>query len=86
MKAERQQNAYKRATGPKTGVVSVRLEPHIKVALQMAAERELRSVANMVEVMVVAYCRANEVPLDGVREDALPAAKPPAGPGGRKKP
>ena len=62
------------ATG-KSEVVSVRVEPHIKVALQSAAEREMRSVANMVEVMVVAYCRANGVPLEGVPEEALPNAK-----------
>jgi hypothetical protein len=60
----------------KTEVVSVRVEPPIKAALQAAAERELRSVANMLEVMVVAYCRANDVPLDGVPEDTLPASKP----------
>ena len=62
------------ATG-KTEVVSVRVEPPIKAALQAAAERELRSVSNMLEVMVVAYCRANNVPLDGVPADRLPAAK-----------
>lgn len=59
----------------KTEVVSVRVEPPIKAALQAAAERELRSVANMFEVMVVAYCRANGVPLDGVKDGTLPAAK-----------
>jgi len=86
MKAERQQSAYKRVASPKTGVVSVRLEPHIKLALQVAADRELRSVANMVEVMVVAYCRANDVPMQGVPEDALPAAKSPSAPSLPKKP
>lgn len=60
----------------KTEVVSVRVEPHIKLALQTAAERELRSLANMIEVMVVAYCRANGVPLEGVPDEALPASKP----------
>ena len=62
------------ATG-KSEVVSVRVEPPIKAALQAAAEREMRSVANMVEVMVVAYCRANGVPLDGVPAETLAAAK-----------
>jgi hypothetical protein len=60
----------------KTQVVSVRVEPQIKAALQLAAEREMRSVANMVEVMVVAYCRAQGHPLEGVPEDTLSHAKP----------
>jgi hypothetical protein len=56
----------------KTQVVSVRVEPHIKDALQSAAEKEMRSVANMVEVMVVAYCRSQGYPLAGVSADTLP--------------
>jgi len=59
----------------KTEVVSVRVEPQIKIALQAAAEREMRSLANMVEVMVVAYCRTNGVPLEGVPDKTLPAAR-----------
>ena len=47
----------------KSEVISVRVEPRIKVALQTMAEHELRSVANMIEVMVVAYCQANGVPV-----------------------
>ena len=43
----------------KSEVVSVRVGPHIKEALSTAADSEMRSLANMVEVMVVAYCRAN---------------------------
>jgi hypothetical protein len=59
----------------KTEVVSVRVEPPIKAALQAAAEREMRSLANMLEVMVIAYCRNNEYPLEGVPQKALPNAK-----------
>lgn len=55
----------------KTQVVSVRVEPHIKAALQLAAEREMRSLANMMEVMVVAYCRAQGYPLEGVPDETL---------------
>ena len=62
------------ATG-KSEVVSVRVEPHIKAALQAAAERELRSLANMIEVMVVSYCRANGVPMDGISEETLATVK-----------
>lgn len=59
----------------KTEVVSVRVEPHIKAALQAAAGREMRSLANMIEVMVVAYCRSNGHPLEGVPEEVLTALK-----------
>jgi hypothetical protein len=62
------------ATG-KSEVVSVRVEPHIKTALQTAAGREMRSLANMIEVMVVAYCRANGVSVEGVSEEALTMVK-----------
>ena len=33
------------------------------------AEGELRSVANMIELMVVAYCKAHGVPVEGVSND-----------------
>ena len=72
---------YKRSTHTssmptfKTQAVSVRVQPHIKAALQTAAERELRSLANMVEVMVVEYCRAHDFPLDGVPSETLPSAQ-----------
>lgn len=56
----------------KSQVISVRVEPHIKAALQLAAEREMRSLANMVEVMVVAYCRAEGYPLEGIPNETLP--------------
>jgi hypothetical protein len=48
------------------------VEPHIKAALQLAAEREMRSLANMVEVMVVAFCRAQGYPLEGIPDETLP--------------
>lgn len=54
----------------KSEVVSVRVEPRIKAALQTVAGRELRSVANMIEVMVVAYCKANGVSVDGPSKEA----------------
>lgn len=59
----------------KTQAVSVRVEPHIKAALQTAAGREMRSLANMVEVMVVEYCRVHDYPLDGLPSETLPVAR-----------
>lgn len=58
----------------KSHVISLRVESPIKTALQSAAEREMRSLANMVEVMVVDYCRAHGHPLEGVPSQTLPQA------------
>jgi hypothetical protein len=40
----------------KTDTLTFRVEPRVKRALQIAAERERRSLANMIEVMVLEYC------------------------------
>jgi len=45
------------ATG-KTTTLTFRIEPSLKDALRMAAEREHRSIANMVEVLIRDYCGA----------------------------
>lgn len=41
----------------KTEVISVRVPPDIKLALVAAAETERRSLASMLEFMVLEYCR-----------------------------
>lgn len=41
----------------KTEVVSARVPPDVKAALAAAAQTERRSVASMLEVMVLSYCR-----------------------------
>jgi hypothetical protein len=40
----------------KTEVVSARVPPDVKAALAAAAQTERRSVASMLEVMVLSYC------------------------------
>lgn len=50
----------------KTEVVSVRVSPKIKALLALAAEKEMRSQANMIEVMVVKYCRSIGIDVDEV--------------------
>ena len=56
----------------KAQALSVRVEPQIKAVLQLATEREMRSLANTVEVMVLAYCQARGYPLEGVPDETLP--------------
>lgn len=53
----------------KSSVISVRVPPDIKEALERAATAERRSQASMVEVMVLTYCRDHAIPLS-----AAPAA------------
>lgn len=45
----------------KTEVVSVRVPPDVKAALATAAEQERRSLASMLEFMVLDYCRARGI-------------------------
>lgn len=66
----------------KSETVSVRVEPWIKTALQTAADAEMRSLANMVEVMVVAYCRQHGYPVELASKLAL-SSTPVAGNQGR---
>ncbi|MES1943429.1 hypothetical protein PC39_04925 [Salinisphaera sp. PC39] len=40
----------------KTETITVRIEPGVKAGLKTMAERERRSIANMIEVMIRDYC------------------------------
>ena len=45
----------------KTATLTFRIEPGLKQALRNAAEREHRSIANMVEVLIRDYCGRNGI-------------------------
>lgn len=45
----------------KTTTLTFRIEPGLKEALHMAADREHRSIANMVEVLIRDYCGRNGI-------------------------
>ncbi len=47
----------------KTTTLTFRIKPALKEALRAAAEREHRSIANMVEVMIRDYCGRNGIPI-----------------------
>ena len=49
----------------KTEVISVRVPPDIKSALTAAAAAERRSLASMVETMVLDYCRVHGIHPNG---------------------
>ena len=45
----------------KTSTLTFRIEPSLKDALRTAADREHRSIANMVEVLIREYCGRNGI-------------------------
>lgn len=56
-------------TVTKTEVVSVRVPPDVKAALIAAAEHERRSLASMVEFMVLDYCKTRGIAPGSQAED-----------------
>ena len=47
----------------KISTLNLRIEPGLKDAIRRAADREHRSVANMVEVLIRRHCDANDIPV-----------------------
>ncbi|AWQ05844.1 hypothetical protein [Bordetella bronchiseptica] len=54
----------------KTEVISVRVPLDAKVALVTAAERERRSLASMVEFMILDYCRTRGIELASLNKSS----------------
>lgn len=48
----------------KTTTLTFRIEPELKEALRTAAEREHRSIANMVAVLIMDYCERNGIAIE----------------------
>lgn len=57
-------------TPKKTATLTLRVPPEVKELLAAAAQADRRSLANMLEVIVVEYCERR-----GVRRRAAPAGK-----------
>jgi hypothetical protein len=45
----------------KTATLTFRIDPGVKEALREAAQKEHRSIANMVEVLIRDYCGSNGI-------------------------
>lgn len=61
--------------GTKTATLTFRIEPRLKEALRAAAEREHRSIANMVEVMIREYCGRTGIAIAERDAPAVSASK-----------
>jgi len=47
----------------KTATLNLRINPSLKEALRIAALKEHRSIANMVELLIREYCVARGIPI-----------------------
>jgi len=56
----------------KTATLTFRIDPGVKEALRTAAQREHRSIANMVEVLIRDYCGRNSI---AIPDNASPTDK-----------
>ena len=48
----------------KTETVNLRLSPRMKELLRIAAEREHRTLSNMIEALVLDYCETKGIPVE----------------------
>ena len=48
---------------PKSTNLNLRIAPEVKEALKEAAERDHRSISNMVEYLIRQHCKRNEIPI-----------------------
>lgn len=54
--------------GLKDETLSIRTSAEVKALLKMAAEREHRSAASMVEVLVLAYAKQHKLTIPKIRQ------------------
>jgi len=52
----------------KTATLNLRIDPFLKEALRVAAMRDHRSIANMVEMMIRDHCRENGISIPDQQE------------------
>lgn len=47
----------------KTATLNLRIDPNLKEAARIAAERDHRSVANLIELLIRRHCETNGIPI-----------------------
>lgn len=52
----------------KTAILTFRIDPSLKEALRIAAAQELRSIANMVEILIQGYCEQHGIAIPHSKE------------------
>jgi hypothetical protein len=49
--------------GQKTATLNLRIDPAVKDALRIAAQKERRSIANLIEVLIRDHCALAGIPV-----------------------
>ena len=62
-------------TRHKTEAINLRMSPEMKAMLRAAAEREHRTLSNMIEHLLIDYCERHAIPRPLLAE-AQPASNP----------
>jgi hypothetical protein len=52
--------------------LNLRIAPEVRDALRQAAEREHRSISNMLEYLIVQHCQKNDIPITKHTGDTKP--------------
>ena len=52
----------------KTATLNLRIDPGLKEAVRIAATRDHRSVANMIELLIRQYCEKEGIPIPEQQE------------------
>jgi hypothetical protein len=64
----------------KTEAINLRMSPAVKDLLRSAAEREHRTLSNMLEVLILEHCRRNSIEASGDKVAAVSKTAPMARP------
>lgn len=60
------------------GSATLRVSENVRELLRLAAEKEHRSMANMVEVLILRHCEANGISVAQPRKSRKPSSSKPA--------
>lgn len=53
----------------KTATMTIRLSPQVKAAAEAAAQHEHRSIANLIEVLIMNHCQSVGLPIASKNKD-----------------
>ena len=58
----------RRMAASKTATLNLRIDPEIKEAARVAASLDRRSVANLIEILILDHCKQNQISIPEQRE------------------